>query len=428
MSSLSSERGRSVSALVLVLLGIVALSGCDEATGPEEPALSVTVNTTGADPDADGYYVSIPGANKPVGASGAALFERLEPGEYDVELGGVAFNCNVTSPNPQHVTVTSSSQNVVFDVACEHTALIAFVSDATGSNQIYVKRPDGTGRRQITNTLGDNTDPVWSPDGSRLAFTSTRDGTPELYVMSFDGGSVRRLTNDPGTEGIPVWSPDGSKLAFTRAASANAKPAIFVVNADGTNTVNVSMDTTRFNLSPDWSPDGTRLVYAAQQFSCCQNGESELRIVNADGTGRKTIVSTIFTTPNYKTNPRWSPNGTRIAFINVVTVALINVDGTQETNLPGTAYGLLDDWSPDGKELLLNLGSDIQVFDIAANSLRNVTNNGTSSFEFSESWSPDGSKILFNRSGEIFSINSDGTGAADLTPDFATEWAPRWRP
>ena len=431
MSPFWSDRCRSIAVTrsALALLALSLLSACNDATGPEAPSLSVSVNTTGVDPDADGYYVSIPGANRPVGASGAAQFDGLEPGEYDVLLGGVAMNCTVTSPNPRHVTITSSSQNVVFDVACEHTPLIAYVSDANGSTQIYVKRPDGTGKRQLTNTLGNNTDPVWSPDGSRLAFISTRDGRAEVYVMNFDGSAARRLTNDPGIEGPPIWSPNGSRLAFTRTATTSgAKPAIFVVNSDGANEINVSMDTSRFNVSPDWSPDGTRLVYGAQEYSCCQNGKSEIRIVNADGTGRITVVPDVFTTMDYRTNPRWSPDGTRIAFNDETWIAVMNLDGTQHQLLPGSPYALLRDWSPDGKELLFNLNSDIQIYTLATSSIRNVSNNGTSVFEDWESWSPDGSRILYAQAAQIFTVNKDGSGVTDLTSELAGEWAPRWRP
>ena len=433
MSCSWSDRRRSISLVsaAVVSLGLTGLSACTDPTAPEAPTLSVSVNTTGTDQDADGYYVSIPGANRPIAASGEVQFDELTSGEVDVRLGGVAFNCTVTSPNPQRVTIASSSQSVVFDVACEHTPQIAYVSDVNGSNQIYAMRPDGTGRRQLTNTIAANTNPVWSPDGSRLAFLSQRDGNSEIYVMNADGGSLRRLTNDPGIESAPIWSPNGSKLAFTRVTTLNGKPAIFVINADGSNLVNVSMDETRYNVSPDWSPDGTRLVYGAQQYSCCMNGSAELRIVNADGTGRTTIVPDVFSSSAWRTDPRWSPDGTRIAFIDGAWIATMNVNGTQHTLLPGTPYASLIDWSPDGTELLLDKDSDVQVYNFATGTIRNLTNTGTAVFEFSESWSPDGAKILYVAYGnpiQIFAMNRDGSGAADLTPGLVGELQPSWRP
>ena len=60
-----------------------------------------------------------------------------------------------------------------------------------------------------------DTDPSWSPDGSRIAFVSYRDGNrPEIYVMNRDGSGQIRLTDNPAIDHSPSWSPDGSRIAF----------------------------------------------------------------------------------------------------------------------------------------------------------------------------------------------------------------------
>ena len=68
---------------------------------------------------------------------------------------------------------------------------VAFVSDRSGSKQIYVMRGDGTAALQLT-TLGNNWDPAFSGDGALMAFISDRDGTTELYRMNADGSSIAR--------------------------------------------------------------------------------------------------------------------------------------------------------------------------------------------------------------------------------------------
>jgi len=60
-----------------------------------------------------------------------------------------------------------------------------------------------------------NSDPAWSPDGSKIAFMSDRDGGDiEIYVMNADGSHQTRLTNSPGRDAHPSWSPDGKNIYF----------------------------------------------------------------------------------------------------------------------------------------------------------------------------------------------------------------------
>ena len=75
-----------------------------------------------------------------------------------------------------------------------------------------------TGHGSLTSSLSCwNSDPVWSPDGSKLAFVSNRDGTPEIYVMESDGSNQTRATfSAGGAFGAmwPAWSPDGSRIVY----------------------------------------------------------------------------------------------------------------------------------------------------------------------------------------------------------------------
>jgi len=70
---------------------------------------------------------------------------------------------------------------------------IAFVSDQTGRDQVYVMNIDGTGMRQVTNA-GSNTDPAWSADGKYLYVTSTRAGNSDIVRIPAQAGKVRNLT------------------------------------------------------------------------------------------------------------------------------------------------------------------------------------------------------------------------------------------
>ncbi len=52
-----------------------------------------------------------------------------------------------------------------------------------------------------------DSDPAWSPDGTKIAFSTSRDGNFEIYVMNADGTGPTRLTNDPANDRFAAWSP-----------------------------------------------------------------------------------------------------------------------------------------------------------------------------------------------------------------------------
>jgi len=60
-----------------------------------------------------------------------------------------------------------------------------------------------------------DTQPRWSPDGRHLVFVSNRSGSNQLWLLSTDGGEARQLTRIKGGVSNPVWSPDGRTIAFT---------------------------------------------------------------------------------------------------------------------------------------------------------------------------------------------------------------------
>ena len=108
------------------------------------------------------------------------------------------------------------------------------------ASEVEIVRPDGSGRRALTTTPGIDRDPAWSADGHQIAFVSERRGVTRLYLMRSDGRGQRRVTRDAGTgdtsnwwEDDPAWSPSGDWIAYT-IESLSTREGIHVVNADGT--------------------------------------------------------------------------------------------------------------------------------------------------------------------------------------------------
>src|SRR5258705_268171 len=303
---------------------------------PPPPGLPVTGVTTGVDLDADGYWVDVwkndgsgrihvSGTGLP--ANGTVTISGLDPADYQVELSRVAVNCDLTSPNPQTVTLAASGAAAFaeFDVTCGPVTQLAFVSPADGNPEIYVINSNGTGSPRLTLHPAADVKPAWSPDGTKIAFQSDRDGNAEIYVMNADGSNPVRLTDAAAGNVRPTWSPDGTKIAFTSDRDGNAE--IYVMNADGSNPVRLTNDSA-YHAEPAWSPDGTKIAFQSDR-----DGNAEIYLMNADGSNPVRLTNH----PAADAEPTWSPDGTKLAFTSDrdgnAEIYLMNADGSAVTQL-----------------------------------------------------------------------------------------------
>jgi len=234
---------------------------------------------------------------------------------------------------------------------------------------LYAVDPDGSKGRFITS--GDDIDPVWSPDGRWIAFNSQRACNPvtvrfchnDLYVMRGDGSGIgsdgsglRSLTAGVGLDvGGASWSPDGSRLVFAATpfpTELYLPEALYVVNADGSGLQRILSAPPGSSASePDWSPDGRRIVYIV---SVPVNGDSsEIHVVNADGTNDVRIL--VPPSESFGAfRPRWSPDSKRIAFTSLFQVFVMNADGSNLLQVTNDSRGAWSPaWSPDGSRLAL---------------------------------------------------------------------------
>ena len=130
-------------------------------------------------------------------------------------------------------------------------ARIAVANDGRDNPQLYVHDTRYQGARQLTNTAAWSYDPAWSPRGDRIAYVSQETGNDEIYLIGLDGSNVQRLTeNSWEWDKHPSWSPDGSQIVFWSNRETGRRQ-LWIMNADGSNQRRL-LDTAGNDWDPVW--------------------------------------------------------------------------------------------------------------------------------------------------------------------------------
>ncbi|WP_295405334.1 hypothetical protein [uncultured Thiocystis sp.] len=280
---------------------VAAFQGCFDSGGACEPDRAAvrddwTTRVTGvgmAGPDGARYQVDWRGI--------------IHFSSYALGIEGVGFTFPPRLTLPTRTIVPLKDIPVCYD--CHRIAGPSV--DAENRATLTVDPADRIGEsvgegklQQLTSDGARDLGAKWSPDGRLIAFVSDRSGTEQVWLMDAAGGSARQLTPGPSKHAWPEWSPDGRRLAYWSFDPATSLHGIETIDVDGRNAHQIVTWSGHLDR-PTWRPDGQFIALAAEV-----DGNWDLWLVRPDGSERRRLTQD----PAMETNPLWSPDGSTLAY------------------------------------------------------------------------------------------------------------------
>jgi dipeptidyl aminopeptidase/acylaminoacyl peptidase len=466
----------------------VAACGGDEV-GPVTGTLQVTLSTSGDGGDPDGYLVLVNHTvQRAAPSNGTVEVEALPPGEQEVGLEGLSFNCAAQGEAVRQVTIAAGdTARVSFEVVC--TAAMGTVRatiNTTGPEPDpsgYTVTVDGAatafaepvGTTLLTVSAGGHVVSLEQVNGNcavaepsapsvvvplrgvvDLAFEVVcHEASPAgrgheivferpdenavgtLYSVNEDGSHpVRLFPEVQASLQAPAWGPDGSRLAYYDGTALQ----IAVADLASGGSIELPTEASFFSEpSLGWSPDGTR-ISIAEEFTS-SSPTAAISAIHVDGSG--TDLLDIGCCLVAFQSPSWSPDGSRIAFVGIEVDESFGIIFSFPQILDLSMPGVLEDppgcdlantsdvaWSPDGEKLALAAQEHLFILDFQTGTCTQITRGPWS--DLSPSWSPDGARLAFSstRDGnaEIYVVGADGSGLTRITRNAVADFTPAWRP
>jgi len=317
--------------------------------------------------------------------------------------------------------------------------------DTAGLTELYVASTDGSGNVKVSVPLqnGDSIiAPVWSPDGAYIAYLVTRNNSPtsQLYIVDVNARINTAIFPEAISSGIDInsmrWSPGGSRFAYVADLGQAEKLEAYTVLPDGTGHSNVSgnliVDGSVTDLG--WAPDGSRLLYRADRNI---DEEFEIYSVLPDGSDIRLVSGPLVSGGSVLRGDlvsAWSPDASRVTYAadqNVsdeIEAFVSSPDGSSNipiSNLNAAGGGALQPiWSPGGAMLAYVAAEGGEFY------ATTVGPDGSDAFRISGTetgdnlltdlaWSADASQLAYRvRSGDevnFYTVRPDGSLRVRIT-------------
>ncbi len=275
----------------------------------------------------------------------------------------------------------------------------------TGNYHLLIANSDGSNPTQFLAGSGTSLDSSYSPDGTRTAY-SYCPTDPNICVIATNnatGTDPHPLgTADPNIQDdYPVFSPDGSKIAFIRKMSTGCPDScttptytLMIMGSDGANPTPLTSDVNPsiVNSEMSFSPDGSKIIF--------EDSGKGLSVMPSDRSALPAVWDSV-STGEEDSSPDWSPDGSTIVFIhddgtNLRINTMAASPGATPTPLGADPGPTLDDYepsySPDGKKILFErydntaYVSPIWVMDSNGSNPTRLTE--ADQFDFRAVWAP----------------------------------------
>ena len=236
--------------------------------------------------------------------------------------------------------ILESAQPIMSPAWSPDDQWLAYVSFENRLSGIYIQRVRTGERRLVSQRLGVNQAPAFSPDGTRLALTlSGSGGNLDVWILDLATQQLTRLTDDPAVDTEPTWSPDGKSIYFTSDRAGG--PQIYKLDIANPRRVQRVSFGSGYVARPRVSPDGTKIAFVTREGSNYRIAVQDL----ASGT-----VS-VLSRGSLDESPSFAPNGATIIYAGrdgaIGSLQSVSVDGQVSQRLTSSQGELREPaWEP----------------------------------------------------------------------------------
>ncbi|OGO18454.1 MAG: hypothetical protein A2Z15_02820 [Chloroflexi bacterium RBG_16_50_11] len=324
---------------------------------------------------------------------------------YIMDIDGSNVQRVITSQGTQDLNISCSpdGRRFVFAEIFDSGSTV-YLANVDGSQQISIV----TGKRYY--------EPNWSHDGQKIAFQSWEDDDGEIFIMDIDGGNMVRLTDNTLYDDFPDWSPNGSKIVYVSQPNSSTDAKIYVMNTDGSGKQQLTTGS-GYDILPQWSPDSTQIAFQTSRGALITYS---VFVMNADGSNLRAISSSSAFNSD---GPSWSPDGTKIAFLNFTSanqgeIYTVNVDGTNLTRLTNnTARDMWPKWLPRAQGVKVTEASAVIAtsFDVPSMTAQQITAMASPAVVRIKTNLGSGTGFIIGSSGLIMTNNHVISDATEIT-------------